>query len=118
MDLPQDQDEIKNQALQIWYEYGERFDVFAKEEQPAPTVWEPELPEPDKNRTSSPQIIKHWRMLDLTKRFIRERYRDYGILTTPSLKFDCLALHFQKPIPIHPDEREDRGWPPTGDPAE
>ncbi|MGO9121236.1 MAG: hypothetical protein ACLQPD_26950 [Desulfomonilaceae bacterium] len=37
--MNQDSDKIRNQALQLWYEYGERFDVFAKEKQPAPTVF-------------------------------------------------------------------------------
>jgi hypothetical protein len=116
MDLLNDDDDLRKSALKTWYDYGIMFDVFDPQEQPAPSVWNPELPEPDDNGTSDPQVIKHWRMLDLTRRFLRERYAAHGMFTTPSLKFDCLAAHFQKPIPIDPDERESRGWPAKGDP--
>ena len=117
MDLPQDQDSTRNWMLGLWHEYGARFDVFVPQEQPAPAIWEPIMQEPDRNGSSDPQIVKHWRMLDLTKRFLAERYSSFKILNSPSLRFDCLVPEFHKPVPIEPLQRQSHGWPEKTDPA-
>jgi hypothetical protein len=117
MDLPQDQDSARNWMVALWHEYGARFDVFVPQEQPAPTMWEPIVQEPDRNGSSDPQIVKHWRILDLTKRFLAERYSSFGILNTPSLRFDCLVRSFHRPVPIDRLERQSHGWPEKTDPA-
>ena len=117
MDVPQDQDGARNWMVELWHEYGARFDVFVPQEQPAPQIWEPIMQEPDKNGSSDPQIVKHWRMLDLTKRFLAERYSSFKILNSPSLRFDCLVPEFHKPVPIDPLQRQSHGWPEKTDPA-
>lgn len=117
MDVPQGQDRSRNWMVELWHDYGARFDVFVPQEQPAPQIWEPIMQEPDRNGSSDPQIIKHWRMLDLTKRFLAERYSSFKILQSPSLRFDCLVAEFHKPVPIDPLQRQSHGWPEKTDPA-
>ncbi len=117
MDVVQDQNSTRNWMVELWHDYGARFDVFVPQEQPAPQIWEPIMQEPDKNGSSDPQIIKHWRMLDLTKRFLAERYSSFKILNSPSLRFNCLVPEFHNPVPIDPLERQRYGWPEKIDPA-
>lgn len=81
-----------------WHEYGERFALIVPEEQPAPTVWDPELPDTDEKGRLSPQALKHWRYLFKTKEFLRNRYGQHHVLDTPSLFFDCLVPRFHKRI--------------------
>jgi len=81
-----------------WHQYGERFSVIVKDEQPYPSVWDPELPSNDEKGRLSPQKLKHWRHLFKTKEFLRHRYGQYHILDTPSLYFDCLVPRFHKRI--------------------
>ncbi len=118
MDSRVDATKSKEEMLLLWHEYGRQFEVFEPREQPGPTIWEPELPEPDKRGRYDSQVIKHWRMLDLTKRFLQERYAQYSILRTPDLFFDCLVQGYHKPLAIPPEEREFYGWPERGDPAQ
>jgi hypothetical protein len=81
-----------------WHHYVEKFSIAVPEEQPTPTVWDPELPDKDEKGRLSPQALKHWRYLFKTKDFLRHRYGQHHILKTPSLHFDCLVSKFQKRI--------------------
>lgn len=94
----QDMDVEKELLAERWHEYGQRFDVIVPEEQPYPTIWDPELPDKDEKGRLSPQALKHWRHLFRTKEFLRHRYGQYHILKTPSLYFDCLVPKFRKRI--------------------
>lgn len=41
-----DLDVERDWLAEAWHEYAKDFSVFVPEQQPAPTVWEPELPPP------------------------------------------------------------------------
>jgi hypothetical protein len=98
LDEKQEMKHQKDLMVKRWHDYGERFSVIVKDEQPYPDVWDPELPDTDAKSRMSPQAIKHWRYLFRTKDFLRHRYRQHHILETPSLYFDCLVPQFKKRI--------------------
>jgi hypothetical protein len=98
LDQPQKMAAQKDRLAKRWHDYGYRFSVIVPEEQPVPTVWDPELPDTDEKGRLSPQVLKHWRYLFKTKDFLRQRYGQHHILDTPSLYFDCLVPKFQKRI--------------------
>jgi len=81
-----------------WLHYAEKFSIAVPEDQPYPSVWDPELPDTDEKGRMSPQALKHWRHLFRTKEFLRHRYGQHHILETPSLYFYCLVPQFQKRI--------------------
>lgn len=73
-------------------------------EQPAPLVWDRQLQEPDDKSRWNPQTIKHWRFFQLTKEFLKGRYR---ILAGPALVFDCQVPAFQEKLSFYkPKPRE------------
>ncbi len=98
MTIPDDPDQLKTWMMERWHEYGERFSVFEPADQPAPSVWEPQLPEPDHLGREHPDSLKHWRRLHETRELLRDRYGRHGILQGASLSFDCLVPKFQKHI--------------------
>jgi hypothetical protein len=98
MTVRQNPHEQRKSLAERWHEYGERFAVIVPEEQPAPTAWDPELPDTDDKGRVSPQALKHWRYLFRTKDFLRHRYGQHQILDTPSLYFDCLVPRFHERI--------------------
>jgi hypothetical protein len=108
-----------SRLLKLWHdEYGKAYNVFVPGEQPNPHVWDRELPEPDDKGTLDPQALKHWRYFEKTRKFLRKRYDEYGILSGPVLTFDCLVPKFQKPLGIPADKRKQYKLPRQGDPAE
>jgi len=98
MTIPQDLDEQRNWMVDTWHRYGETFGVFTPEEQPAPDIWEPDLPGYDAKGKLHPNALKHWQYLFPTKDFLRRRYAKHKILQGPSLLFDCLVPRFQDRI--------------------
>jgi hypothetical protein len=98
VDVPEDKDELRNWMVERWHQYGETFSVFTSDEQPAPKIWEPELPGLDDKGKLHPNALKHWQNLFPTKDFLRHRYAKHGILQGPSLFFDCLVPRFQDRI--------------------
>jgi hypothetical protein len=106
------------ELLKLWREYGKAYNVFVPAEQPDPRDWDRELPTPDDKGTLDPQGLKHWRYLEKTRDFLRERYADHGILAGPVLVFDCLVPKFQKPLAISDDKRKRYKLPRQGDPPE
>jgi hypothetical protein len=98
MAVPKDTDELRNWMVETWHQYGDTFSVFTPDEQPAPKIWEPELPGCDDKGRLHPDALKHWQYLFPTKDFLRHRYAKHGILQGPSLFFDCLVPHFQPRI--------------------
>ena len=97
-DDKKDLDAERDWLAEAWHEYAREFGVFVPEQQPAPEVWEPELPPPDEKGRLDPQVLKHWEQLFPTKNFLRERYAQYKILEGPSLDFDCLVPKFHDRI--------------------
>jgi hypothetical protein len=93
-----DLDAERDWMVERWHEYGKEFGVFVPHNQPAPEVWEPDLPPPDDNGRLDPQVLKHWEQLFPTKDFLRERYAKYKILEGPTLDFDCLVPKFHDRI--------------------
>ncbi len=93
-----DIDAERDWMMERWHEYGREFGVFVPEQQPAPEVWEPELPPPDDKGRLDPQVLKHWEQLFPTKDFLRERYAQCKILQGPNLDFDCLVPKFHDRI--------------------
>jgi hypothetical protein len=91
-----DLDAERDWMMERWHEYGREFGVFVPEQQPAPEVWEPDLPPPDEKGRLDPQVLKHWEQLFPTKNFLRERYAQYKILQGSTLDFDCLVPKFQR----------------------
>jgi hypothetical protein len=98
MVVPKDTDELHNWMVETWHQYGDTFSVFTPDEQPAPKIWEPELPGCDDRGRLHPDALKHWQNLFPTKDFLRHRYAKHGILQGPSLFFDCLVPRFQERI--------------------
>jgi hypothetical protein len=96
MVIPKDPDDLRNWMVERWHQYGETFSVFTPAEQPAPDIWEPDLPEYDDKGKLHPDALKHWQYLFPTKDFLRHRYAKHGILQGPSLFFDCLVPRFQE----------------------
>ena len=94
MTVPRDPDELRNWMVERWHQYGETFAVFNPDEQPAPDVWEPELPGYDDKGRLHPDALKHWQYLFPLKDFLRNRYAAHKILQGPSLVFDCLVRKF------------------------
>ena len=115
---PKDSDDQRDILLKQWHEYGKAYNVFVPDEQPAPKVWDRPLVEPGENGTWDPQTIKHWRFFELTRDFLRKRYAEHGILSDPTLIFDCLVPKFQKPLDIPADKRKQYKLPKQGDPPE
>jgi hypothetical protein len=117
--MNEDQTQDKRaELLKLWHEYGKIYNVFVPTEQPDPNQWDRELPRPDDKGTLDPQGLKHWRYFERTRDFLRERYSDYGILSGPTLAFDCLVPEFQKPLNIPADIRKRYKLPRRGDPPE
>jgi hypothetical protein len=98
MAVPKDPEELRNWMVERWHQYGETFTVFTPAEQPAPDIWEPDLPAYDDKGKLHPKALKHWQYLFPTKDFLRHRYARHGILQGPSLFFDCLVPRFQPRI--------------------
>ena len=88
MAVPKDTDDLRNWMVDKWHQYGDTFSVFTPAEQPAPEIWEPELPGLDDKGKLRPKALKHWQYLFPTKDFLRHRYAKHGILQGPSLFFD------------------------------
>jgi hypothetical protein len=91
-------DDERNKLVQDWHAYGAEFGVFVPQEQPAPTVWDPDVEEFDHKGRVNPQYLKHWKYLAQTKDFLRHRYAKYKILQGPAVIFDCLIRKFQPRI--------------------
>ena len=108
----------RSELLRLWHEYGKAYTVFVPAEQPDPHDWDRPLPQPDEKGTLDPLALKHWRYLDRTRDFLRQRYADHGILAGPTLTFDCLVPRFQKPLDIPPEKRRQYKLPRQGDPPE
>jgi DNA-binding transcriptional ArsR family regulator len=117
---PKDLDAERNWMMERWHEYGREFGVFVPEQQPAPEVWEPDLPPPDEKGRLDPQVLKHWEQLFPTKDFLRERYAKYHLLEGPTLDFNCLVPKFHdrithtwmedalgNPLPIPVDDKHE-----------
>ncbi|MEW6351039.1 MAG: hypothetical protein AB1646_18435 [Thermodesulfobacteriota bacterium] len=92
----EDQDKLKSWMMERWHEQGERFSVFEPADQPAPSVWELQLPEPDHPGREHPDSLKQWPRLYDTRDFLRARYGKHVVLQGASLSFDCLVPNFQK----------------------
>jgi hypothetical protein len=84
--------------VQAWHQYGNTFSVFSPAEQPAPGIWEPDLPGFNDKERLHPDALKHWQYVFPTKDFLRHGYAKYKILQGPSLFFDCLVPRFQPGI--------------------
>lgn len=98
MDDPKERDDESNKLVEAWHAYGAQFTVFVPQQQPAPTTWDPDMDEFGEKGRVSPHYLKHWKYLDQTKDFLRERYAKYKILQGPSLIFECLIRKFQRRI--------------------
>jgi hypothetical protein len=96
MVTPMDRDKI----VEIWKQYGKTYNVFVPDDQPMPKgeEWDRPVPEVSDTGTIDPQLMKHWRLFQATKGFLRHKYAQYGILRGPGLTFDCLVPQFQKPM--------------------
>ena len=70
----------KENLIELWREYGGRFSVFAPEQQPVPEIWEPQITEKDQKGRTNPQYLMHWKFLERTKEFIRDRNSTYKVL--------------------------------------
>jgi hypothetical protein len=68
------------------------------QQQPAPTVWDPDVEEFDEKGRVNPHYLKHWKFFAQTRDFLLERYAKYNILQVPALIFDCLIRKFQPRI--------------------
>lgn len=95
---PMDDELDRDELIKVWHRYGARFGVFSPADQPVPTVWDPPIEEFDEKGRTNPHYLKHWKFLEKTKEFLRDRYRKYKVLDSLSLLFDCLAPHFQKNV--------------------
>ena len=51
---PKDPDEQRNWMVDLWHRCGEHYNVFMSEEQPAPTIWESALPDPEEKGRAHP----------------------------------------------------------------
>ncbi|MFC1833793.1 hypothetical protein ACFL2Q_03540 [Thermodesulfobacteriota bacterium] len=98
MDDSKDRDEERNKLVEAWHAYGAEFGVFVPQQQPAPTVWDPDVEEFDDKGRINPHYLKHWKYLAQTKDFLRDRYVKYRILQGPALIFDCLIRKYQPRI--------------------
>ena len=113
---PKDSDEQRDVLLKQWHEYGKTYNVFVPDEQPAPKSWDRPLVEPDQKGKWDPQTTKHWRFFELTRDFLRTRYAEHGILSGPTLIFDCLVPRFQKPLRLSSEIRKKYKIRGAGDP--
>ncbi len=98
MDDTEDRDEERNKLVEAWHAYGAEFPVFVPQQQPAPTVWDPDVDEFDDKGQVNPHYLKHWKLFPQTKDFLKERYSKFKILQGPALIFDCLIRKFQPRI--------------------
>lgn len=98
MDDPMDKDEERNKLVKDWHAYGAEFGLFVPQQQPAPTLWEPDVEEFDDRGCVNPHYLKHWKFFAQTKDFLRARYAKYKILQGPAVIFDCLIRKFQPRI--------------------
>ncbi len=98
MDDPKSRDEELNELVKAWHDYGAQFSVFVPQQQPGPTIWDPDVAEFDDRERTDPNYLKHWKFLARTKEFVRERYAKHKILQGPALVFDCLVRKFQPRI--------------------
>jgi len=112
----QDQDDPREILLKQWHQYGNTYNVFVPDEEPAPKVWDRPLKEPDEKGTWDPQSIKHWRFFELTRDFLRRRYSEHRILLGPTLIFDCLVPKFQRPLHLSEAIRKKYKIRGAGDP--
>ena len=108
-------DQRRNSMMEAWQAYASRFFIAPEEEQLPPDEWGKEFPEPDTAGKVNALDLKHWRYWGETRAFLRERY---GLLSRPSLTFDCRVPHFQHRVPIPNHERHLLGYPKYGDPPE
>jgi hypothetical protein len=121
MDDSKSRDEELNELVEAWHAYGAQFSIFVPQQQPAPTVWDPDVEEFDDKDRTDPNYLKHWKFFTQTKEFLRQRYAEYKILQDPGLVFDCLIRKFQRRIfnkvytdtdgnPIHCDVHDSDEW--------
>jgi hypothetical protein len=113
MDDPMSSDEERNSLVEAWHAYGAEFSVFVPQQQPAPTMWDPDVEELDEKSRVNPHYLKHWKFFAQTKQFLRERYSEHHILEGPSLFFDCLLRKFQPRI--HNKSYQDQDGNPVFD---
>ncbi len=117
--MEEDREQDKRaELLKLWHQYGKAYNVFVPSEQPDPHNWDRPLMVPDDRGTLDPQALKHWRYLEKTRDFLRQRYSEHGIVAGPALIFDCLVPEFQKPLDILPEKRKQYKLPREGDPPE
>ena len=121
MEDPKSRDEELNELVKAWHDYGAQFSAFVPRQQPAPTVWEPDVEQFDHKGRTDPNYLKHWKFFARTKEFLRQRYTKHNILRSPALVFDCLIRQFQPRIfnksythsdgtPIHCDVHDTDEW--------
>ena len=108
-----------DRLMEAWRQYGRDYNIFDPEEQPAPKggAWQKPFPESSEQGTFDPQTLKHWKLVNHTKAFLRKRYEEHGILRGPALTFDCLVPKYQKPLQIPEDKRKKYRLPKHADPA-
>lgn len=99
----------RDELVEVWRRYGARFSVFSPFDQPRPMNWEPEIEEFDEKGRTNPIFLTHWKFLEKTKEFLRDRYREHKILDGPSLLFDCLVPKIQKRISQIMEDTEEYG---------
>jgi hypothetical protein len=90
----------RDKIARIWKQYGETYNVFVPDDQPTPRGegWDRPVPEVSATGTVDPQLMKHWRLFQATKGFLRHKFAQYGILRGPGLTFNCLVPQFQRPM--------------------
>jgi len=113
----QDQSTELNRLVEVWHEYGEKYNVFVPKEQPSPRVWDKPFVSTAKSGKFDPQMVKHWRFFEATRNFLKKRYQEHGILTGASRTFDCLVPKFHKPLQISPEKRKKFKIPKGQDPS-
>jgi len=107
----------RDKLVEIWKQYGKAYNVFVPDDQPMPKGegWEHAVPEVSATGTVDPQLMKHWRLFQTSKGFLRHKYAQHGILRGPRLTFDCLVPQFQKPLKV---SEMKKGKRKKGDPEE
>jgi len=107
----------RDKIAEIWKQYGKTYNVFVPDDQPMPKGegWERPVLEVSATCTVDPLLMKHWRLFQTTKGFLRHKYAQYGILRGPRLTFDCLVPQFQKPMKM---SMRKKGRRKKGDPEE
>jgi hypothetical protein len=58
MTISQDTDEQRKWMVDQWHQYGKTFSVFTPDEQPAPDIWEPDLPGADDKGNLHPNALQ------------------------------------------------------------